>query len=113
VVTKADAEKLIAAADQMAKQEGRAAGYAEGQESGRKDAQTRALKILEVCARAGMEKMAPALIQKGTALETARAEVLAAKAVDAERTQIRSSVSSLSTGEVNPLLADAKKRAKG
>ena len=67
--------------------------------------------IHDICALAGQEKMAPAMIQKGTTVEAARTEVMAAKAAGTERTQIRSTVSGLSTGEVNPVVADAKKRA--
>lgn len=67
--------------------------------------------IHEICALGGMEKMAPALIAKETKAEDARTEILAEKAKGSERTQIRSTVSGTSTGEVNPLLADAKQRA--
>jgi ClpP class serine protease len=111
VVTKADAEALVVAAETAAKAEGHASGLSEGQESGRKEAMAFALEIMEVCALAGMEKMAPALIARETKVEDARAEVMAEKAKESERTQIRSTIGGTGAEGVNPLMADAKKRA--
>lgn len=73
---------------------------------------TNIIAILEVCALADMEKLAIGFITAGTSLEDARAKILADKAAAAGRTHIRSTVSALSTGEVNPLLADARSRAE-
>jgi ClpP class serine protease len=116
VVTKADAAALVAAAETAAQQEGHVAGHiaglAEGRETGRQEAQTRATEILEVCALAALEKDALGYV-KDTALsvENVRAKVVEAQAAAADATKIRSTVSATSTGEVDPLLADARKRA--
>jgi signal peptide peptidase SppA len=68
--------------------------------------------ILDICALGGMDmKMASSLITEGATPDEARTKVLEAKAAAAGRTHIRSTVGALSTGEVNPLLAEAQKRA--
>jgi ClpP class serine protease len=67
--------------------------------------------ILEVCSVAGMEKMALELVRDKLTIEQARERIINAKAAEAEKTQIRSTVGALSTGGVNPLIEDAKKRA--
>jgi signal peptide peptidase SppA len=68
--------------------------------------------ILDICALGGMDiKMASSLIKKGATPDEARTKVLEEKAAAANKTQIRSTVGALSTGEVNPLLAEARKRA--
>ena len=67
--------------------------------------------ILEVCSVAGMEKMALELVRDKLTIEQAREKIINAKAAEAEKTQIRSTVGALSTGGVNPLIEDAKKRA--
>lgn len=69
------------------------------------------IAILEMCALAGMEKLAIGFIREGTGLEDARTKVLEAKAAEAGRTHIRSTVGALSTGEESPVVADAKARA--
>jgi ClpP class serine protease len=111
IVTKADAEALVAAAEVTARQEGHAAGVDEGRESGRQDARAMAIEILEVCSLAGMEQLATALIKEGTTVEDARARCLSEKARESERTQILSTIGAVSGEGVNPLIADAKKRA--
>jgi len=112
VVTKADAELLVVAAEEAAKKDGHAAGLVEGAEAGRAEAQARAIEIMEICALAGMEKDALGYI-KDTALsaENVRLKVVEAQAAEAEQTRIRSTVSATTTGEPNPLMDDAKKRA--
>lgn len=116
VVTKADAEALVVAAETAAKAEGYAGGYAAGTaeatEAGRAAAQTRATEIMEMCALAGLEKEALGYV-KDTALsaEDVRKKVVEAQAAAAAATQIRSTVGAVSTGEVDPLLADARRRA--
>jgi hypothetical protein len=67
--------------------------------------------ILEVSSVAGMEKMALELVRDKLTIEQARERIINAKAAEAEKTQIRSTVGALSTGGVNPLIEDAKKRA--
>jgi signal peptide peptidase SppA len=67
--------------------------------------------ILETCSIAKMEKMAIDLIKSEVSLEEARKKIVNAKAAEAERTQIRSTVGALSTGAVNPLIENAKKIA--
>lgn len=72
------------------------------------------IAILEVCALGGAsETLAIGFITAGTSLEDARTKIMADKAAAAGRTHIRSTVGALSTGEVNPLVADAKKRSAG
>jgi signal peptide peptidase SppA len=71
----------------------------------------RVKEILELCALAGMETMAAGLIEKGATVEEARKEIQEARAAESEKSRIRSTVSGTSTGEPNPLMEDAKKRA--
>ena len=96
VVTKADAETLVAAAEVAAKQE----------------AQTRATEIMEVCALAALDKDAIGYV-KDTALsvEQVRARVIETQAAAADRIRIRSTVSATSTGETSALVDNARKRA--
>ena len=96
VVTKADAETLVAAAEVAAKQE----------------AQTRATEIMEVCALAALDKDAIGYV-KDTALsvEQVRARGIETQAAAADRIRIRSTVSATSTGETSALVDNARKRA--
>jgi ClpP class serine protease len=113
VVTKADAETLVTAAEALARQEGHAAGLAEGTQAGKTEAQTRAVQIIEICALAKMDAAALAYVQDNNlSVEDVRAKVVEAQAEEARKTHIKSTVSALSTGEVNPLIADARKRAE-
>jgi hypothetical protein len=107
MVAQAEVDSLVSAA----RQEGRILGQAEGKTSGKTEVLAYVQSIHEMCALAGMEKMAPDLIAKETKVEDARTQVLAARASDAEKTKIRSTVGALSTGAANPLVEDAKKRA--
>ena len=68
--------------------------------------------IVEICDLAGMPELAGAIIRDGLTLDEAKSAILDAKAKAAEKAPIISTVGPLSTGEVNPLLADAKKRAE-
>jgi len=68
--------------------------------------------IVEMCDLAGMPELAGAIIRDGLTLDEAKSAILDAKAKAAEKAPIISTVGPLSTGEVNPLLADAKKRAE-
>ncbi|SEM78864.1 signal peptide peptidase SppA [Syntrophus gentianae] len=113
VVTKADTEKLVATAEEAAKKEGFETGKAEGLEAGRQETQNRAIEILEACALAGMEKEALGYIQDAKlSVDNVRGKIVEAQAAAAERTRISSTVSATSTGEVNPLLVNARQRAE-
>ncbi|MBN1664846.1 MAG: S49 family peptidase [Deltaproteobacteria bacterium] len=121
VVTKTDADALIKTAEEAARAEGRAegqkeghkTGYTEGLEAGKKELQTRNLAIIEICALAKMETAALGYIKDETlSVEDVRQKVTAEQAADAERNGIRSSVGAISTGAVNPLVANAQKRAE-
>ena len=71
-----------------------------------------AADIVEICNAAGMPELAGAMIRDGLTLDEAKNAILDAKAKAAAQASIISTVGPLSTGEVNPLLADAKKRAE-
>jgi hypothetical protein len=120
VVTKADAETLVATAEatarleinELERQKGHTAGRSEGLEAGRQEAHTRAVEIIEMCSLAALDKDALGYIKDVTlSVEQVRARVVESQAAVAEATRIRSTVSATSTGEVDPLLADARKRA--
>jgi len=60
-----------------------------------------------------MEKEALGYIQDTKlSIEDVRGRIVEARAAAAERTRISSTVSATSTGEVNPLLANARQRAE-
>ncbi len=112
-VTKADTEKLVAAAEEAAKKEGFAAGKVEGLEAGRQEAQSRAMEILEACTLAGLEKEALGYVRDTKlSVDNVRGKIVETQAAAAERTRISSTVSATSTGEVNPLLVNARQRAE-
>ena len=113
VITKADAEELIAAAEEAAKKEGHASGVTEGRKAGCDESLARARGILEACNLAGMDgKFALTLISdESTTVEAAGPKILEAKAEASKNSQISSTVSATTTGAVNPLLADAQRRA--
>lgn len=97
------------------------AGYISKEESDRlieeaktaaaQETMARVTNILDVCSVAGMDNLAAGYIRDNITLEQARERIINAKAAEAEKTQIRSTVGALSTGDVNPLIEDAKKRA--
>jgi len=68
--------------------------------------------IVEMCDIAGMPELAGAMIRDGLTLDEAKSAILDAKAKAAEKAPIISTVGPLATGESNPLLEDAKKRAQ-
>lgn len=70
------------------------------------------VSVLEVCALGGMEKMSIGLITSGASVEDARKQVLEAKAAESRQAVIKSTVTALGTGEVSPLITDAKARAE-
>lgn len=77
-----------------------------------KEVTARVTSILEICSLGGMEKMALDLVTSGVSVEEARTKVMEAKADNSKKTAIRSSVTSLGTGEVSPLVEDARQRAQ-
>lgn len=98
-----DNEKKLATAIEKAKAE----GVTEGAEESRK----MVVSILELCAVAGNEKIGLKLISEGVTEEDARKQLIKAQ-TDETKEQIISTVNPLNTGETNPLLADAERRAK-
>ena len=68
--------------------------------------------IVEMCDIAGMPELAGAMIRDGLTLDEAKSAILDARAKAAEKAPIISTVGPLATGESNPLLVDAKKRAE-
>ncbi len=67
--------------------------------------------IVDLCDVAGMPELAGAMIRDGLTLDEAKIAILDAKAKAAAQASIISTVGPLASGESNPLLADAKKRA--
>ncbi len=68
--------------------------------------------IVEMCSTSGMPELAGTIIRDGLTLNEAKSAILDAKAKAAAETPIISTVGPLASGEINPLLADAKKRAE-
>ena len=71
-----------------------------------------ATEIMEICSLAGMPDLALDLVKGGASAEEARKRVFEAKAEQGDNTEIVSTVGPMSTGETNPLIADAERRAK-
>ena len=84
-------------------------------QTGSTDQTAQVKEILGLCEVAGVHDLAfvQGLLTDGVTTEQARTKILEAKADQSKQTHIFSTVSALSTGEVNPLLADAKRRAGG
>lgn len=91
--------------------EGPADAELRGKEAGAVDAVKIATDIIELCALGGRPEMAKELIASRVSVDDARKKILEAKA--ASGPEILSTVGAISTGEVNPLLVDAKRRAEG
>lgn len=77
-----------------------------------KNIRAQTVSVLEVCALGGMEKMSIGLITSGASIEDARKQVLEAKVAGSQQAVIKSTVTALGTGEVSPLITDAKARAE-
>ena len=84
---------------------------AEATEKGRQEATARVMGILDLCKLAGMPEMAVSLIKDNATVEEARKKIIDAKADESGKDEIISTIGALTTGEVNPILADAQKRA--
>jgi signal peptide peptidase SppA len=80
-------------------------------DEGRREALSYYREVMEICSLAGMDDMALTLIEQNVTAEDARKKVIAAKASRGGKDEIKSTVGALSTGEVNPLIANAKKRS--
>jgi signal peptide peptidase SppA len=77
-----------------------------------KEALTRVNGIMDICSLGGMEiSVAAKMVSDGTTIEAARTKVMELKAEASRKQAIRSTTGALSTGEVNPLIADARSRA--
>ncbi len=85
---------------------------AEASEAATAEALGRVNGVLDLCALANMPEMASPLIRENLSVEDARKRILDARAEQGKGNEIFSTVSPLSTGEVNPLLADARNRAE-
>jgi capsid assembly protease len=97
------------------RQESMTAGLQQGREEGSKEATSRAVEIIGLCAAAdpGFPMAAVAeLIQEGLPVEEARIKILEMTAERSRETEIVSTVSATSTGGKNPLMADAERRAE-
>jgi len=79
--------------------------------AGLEPAHTAVGDIVDLCGVAGMPELAGAMIRDGLTLDEAKSAILDAKAKAAAQASIISTVGPLASGESNPLLADAKKRA--
>jgi signal peptide peptidase SppA len=86
---------------------------ADAEARGRKDAQTTMTGILDLCLLGGVPEMANVLLKEGATVEEARKKILDYKASKDGKNEIISTVTPTNTGEVNPLLADARKRRDG
>ncbi len=84
----------------------------EGKIEGADDAKKAAVSILELCAVAGNKDLGLKLVSEGATEEEARKQLIKAQASETEGQNIISTVNPLNTGETNPLLADAERRAK-
>ena len=83
---------------------------AESTEKGRQEATARVMGILDLCKLAGMPEMAVSLIKDNATVEEARKKIIDAKADESGKDEIFSTIGALTTGEENPILADAQKR---
>lgn len=86
---------------------------AEAEAKGKKDAETTMTGILDLCLLGGVPEMANVLLKEGVTVEDARKRILDYKASQDGKNEIVSTVTPTNTGEVNPLLADARKRRDG
>jgi signal peptide peptidase SppA len=84
---------------------------AQATEKGRTEAMDRVTGILDLCKLAGRSDMAEPLVKIGCTVEDARKQIIDAKASDSGKDEIVSTVGALTTGELNPVLENARKRA--
>ena len=77
--------------------------------AGKEDAKKEIVAILELCSIGGVENMALKMVSDGISKDEAKDQIITAKV---STQTINSTVNSLHSGEVNPLIADAERRAK-
>ncbi len=83
---------------------------ADAEARGRQEAETTMTGILDLCLLGGVPEMANALLKEGATVEEARKKILAHKAAMDGRNEVISTLTPTNTGDINPLLADARKR---
>jgi len=71
----------------------------------------RVLEIIECCTIVGHQELSVDLIANGSSADTARKMILSVMAAQSDQDQVVSTVNPARSGEQNPLLADARKRA--
>ena len=85
---------------------------AAGVKQGLADERTRATAVAGLCTLAETPELTEELVKSGVSAEDARKKILAAKAAaGSEGETITSTTSGLKSGGINPLIADAEKRA--
>lgn len=82
------------------------------QEKAEKSARAQIISVLEVCALGGQEKLAMELVTAGATKEDAQKKVHEAKAAGSRQQTVKSTVAATTTGEMNPLIEDASRRAE-
>ena len=105
-----DTDAIKLEATKAGKAEGVAEGLATGRTEGRASAVADAKSILDMCALSGKLDKAASFITSGATVETVRAQLVDTKAEEQKGTEIKSAVSPLTTGDVNPVIAEAIKR---
>lgn len=91
----------------------KADAFTAGQIEGAKQAAMAAAEIVELCQLSGTLGLAVGILNSGANLQDAKKAILDEKAKQASQQNINSTVGPLTTGEVNPLIEDAKRRAQG
>ena len=110
IVNQALMESMVEVKQMLESFEARLTGIETNNDAGQ--AESLAGDIVELCEVSGSPEMAGVMIRDGLTLEAAKAAILDARAKAAAEKTITSTIGPLMTGEINPLLADAKKRAE-
>lgn len=76
-----------------------------------KESVSTAAEIVDLCEASGVPEFAGVFIRDGLSVDVVKGAILEAKAKALSEQTILSTISPMTTGDVNPLLADAKKRA--
>lgn len=85
-------------------------GKAEGRAEAEKEFRERMSELFDLCAVAGRADMLPTMLLNNMTIEDAKKAIIAEQARSTNA--IRSTVGAVSTGDSNPLIEDAKERAK-
>ena len=75
-----------------------------------KSAMDQITEILNMCALAGKMDKAVEMISSGATIETIRKQLIDAKAEEQKGSEIKNNISPLTTGDVNPVIAEAIRR---